>query len=363
MKKTKTLLMLAVGFLVIGALLMGIGRGLGGSMANVWVDSSGLEILPAHVKYEGEKESYKPMHKLDKTPIDSFTELEIDLKYADIIVVPSDGFYLEYQLSGRREVPFWEVSDDSFTLRSNGYSNTGGNGGRNYLFAFSYTSYTYDEYEYVKLYVPQETLFGTWAVKNAHGDIHIEGVQTENCTLDLQYADMLLKNSHMADLTVSERHGDITLNKVELGKLIMDTQYSDIKLEDVVAEGIRLEDGQHGDLNGSNVKTVSFFADGDYLNYDIVGLTSSKVEMDSNHGDISLDLQDCSDIHITGTYSDIDLKTDKNMRDYQSDIIVSYGDIHINREDYEDRYRTAGEQEGILAIDSKHGDVDITSAE
>ena len=44
------------------------------------------------------REKYPEPHILEKTKLEDFSEISICLNYADVSILPSDGFYLEYSI-------------------------------------------------------------------------------------------------------------------------------------------------------------------------------------------------------------------------------------------------------------------------
>lgn len=353
MTKTKRFIMVSVGLVLAGALLTGIGAAFGGSVANIQLDRSGFHIRPSRMK--GNQDNAGTQIQ-DKTPLSSFSMVDISLKYGDITVIPSDGYYLEYRLSGRRETPEWGVSEDCFTFRSLGYR---GDEYQGINFAlFSSVMDTEEEREYVNLYVPSDAFFRMWKMSLAHGDADVKGIEAGDCTMDLQYSDLVLQDSGITNLSLNEQHGDITLLNLDVGQLILDTQYSEMDFRHITAENI-LAGSRHGSLSAREISNVSVTVDSEYVDLDLVGFSSRDVGISSDHGTVSMDLKNNAHITVDNTYTDLELKTDRNIEDYQVQIKTEYGDIRVNDEDYEDGFASDSSYDGNMTIRSTHGNVEV----
>ena len=97
-KLSKRTLLLAVALCVLGIILFAIGAGTGGIRD---LASAGVDNLPS----SGSMKEYQ----MEKTKLDDFDSLNIDVSYMDIHILPSedDACYLAYNLSGNdRKNPF-----------------------------------------------------------------------------------------------------------------------------------------------------------------------------------------------------------------------------------------------------------------
>lgn len=357
MRRTKKLILFSAGCLAAGAILAGTGSALGGSPANIWFDNSGLQIVPSGEKAATVSES---LQILEKTPLEAFDHVDLDIAHADLMVIPSDGFYLEYQLSDRREVSEWKVSHGQFEFHSGRYSENSANQINISLFAIDTNEGDYEEY--VKLYVPEDAIFDNWEIKAAHGDVSIKGIQAGDCTMDLQYSNLLFEQSAMTSLNLQQRHSDMALRELETEQMILSAWYSDITMRQISAPEFRLEEGRHGSLTAEDIRSVRFSSDSEYVNLDLTRFQTEQIAMKAKHGSILLDLQNCSNIVVNHTYTDLELTTDKSMAVYQTDISLEFGEISIDDVEYGDRFTSGSSADGKIAIKGRHGDVDIKTS-
>lgn len=328
MKKPYKLLIASAALMVTGCLLVGTGLALGGSPANIWLDNQGFHIHPAHAAV--------PMQIQEKTPVSPFTSTDIHLKYADITVIPSDGYYLEYQLSTDRAVPEWDVTEGNLTFRSEGRTQRS--------FNLSFWGFYASQEEYVKLYVPADALFDTWDLKIGYGDASAEGIRADNWTLDLEYGYMALLDS-------------------EIKQLVLDTSYSDVNLDRVTSEDIHLTYGQYGALSARSVLCDKFTSLGRYMDLELIDFTAGEVGLSFDYSDILAALKGCSIITADNTYTDLELKTDQSLLTYETDVQTHYSSITVNNKTHEDSFTSDSSKGGLLTIRSSYGDIDIRTNE
>lgn len=355
MTKTKKILMISVGFLAAGAILTGIGMAMGGSPANIQIGHSGLQIRPSYIS-SGEKES---LQKLEKTPIDHVTAVDFDIIHADLIVVPSDGFYLEYQLSGNREEPVWEVLDGGLSFRSGDYWGSARNQVNVQLFSFNQKQDNI--FQYVKLYVPRETLFSAWKLNMAHGDVEITGLNAEDGTMALRYSDIVLKESGFSNLALEGSHGDARFDQVEIDQLDMDMQYADIYADRSSIAKMRLEDGRHGSMTAIDIQNEHFVCISEYMEFDFRRFHTTDVTIEGEHGYLNLDLQGCKTLHIDSSYTEMQIRMDQKLRDYSTSIRLEYGDVTINGMGHDNTYVSEDDGDGAIDIKGRHGDVELVT--
>ena len=84
---------IATCLVVAGAGFLGVGYALGGSPSFA-IGPEGIVNGTTSVN-----------HSLEKTRIDAFENVKLTVNFGDITIVPSDGYYLEYSLTGDEKGP------------------------------------------------------------------------------------------------------------------------------------------------------------------------------------------------------------------------------------------------------------------
>ena len=137
---------------------------------------------PASVR----REKYPEPHVLKKTKLEEFSEISICLNYAEVSILPSDGFYLEYSLDGKCSKPDYGVSDGKFHFQEGQTQNP-------YRISLNlFHGPVYQEPFYMNLYVPKEQYFDLIHMSIESGNLEIDQLNAKKADLFLTYGNLNL---------------------------------------------------------------------------------------------------------------------------------------------------------------------------
>lgn len=304
-----------ISFICLGAgiLLLIVGMLFGGK-PGFYFDNNGF-----HVVGENRREDYT----LKKTPIDEFENIEMNLEYADLEIILSDDYYIEYNVESDVGKPFYEVTDKTLNFYE-------ANRKEEWTFSFftigTPTMYGNDDY-FVKLYIPKDAVLDSVTVEQADGEITLPNLKVKNLSLNNSYGDIRLKDIKAEDIELFLSDGDISTGKLEADTVQLENTYGDVKLDDIQAKSLTV-----------------YMSDGDLKVNDL----------------------DAKQIDIENAYGDVKLRMKHSLEDYSLDILAEYGDLTIpgyaitTDEDGEEKTcRIEKDSEKWLRIDGSDGDIEV----
>lgn len=302
-----------ISFLCVGAgiVILILGLMLGGR-PGFYIDGSGIHSAAEN----GGKRSYVKNEK----ELQEFTDIDIDLDYADFQIIPSDTFKIEYCLDGTKD-PVCTVKDGRLTVREADYKR---------IFNFTFISPMSDDFtdSYVKLYIPENTVFDTIKILTEDGDILLPALKSDMLDLESDYGDITVKDFEGRRLFAELEDGSFSSKGIKVDELKLSNEYGDIALQDVKCA--YLEAG---------------LTDGDFT---ADSLSSDRLEIDSEYGDVFLGLS-------------------STVKEYDLDLSTEYGSIQVPQYDviYGDdgsQCRVANSSGKTVKVSSEDGDIQVFDA-
>lgn len=198
--RTKMKLLSSVILMGVGGSLMAYGVNNGANTSVDWDKTKHSFVIS-----RGEKELYEQA----KTEIDSFKEIDLDLKTANVNLIPSDNYYIEYHVSTTGDFYYkiddgkLIVSDDNGTFFNLNFGSLGD------LYSEG------DENSYVNIYYPENTNIGDFSVNLDMGSVYIA-----NCFIEDSQIDLDMGSLHLNDTILNCLEADLdmgTVNAVGVG--------------------------------------------------------------------------------------------------------------------------------------------------
>lgn len=304
-KLKKELLAVSALCVGIGAICMGVGLAFGG-VPGVAINKSGFHTMGA-----------KGIEKLEKTKTDSFSNINIDIPYGDVEIVPSDEYFLEYQLGmdGRSKIHY-EVKDNTLTVaeETKGF----------YLVLFDFKVLT--EPSKIKIYVPENIELSSIVIDTEEGNVTLPDIQAETLSLASSYGEINMKSFDGEALIMECEETDISIGKIRADLVKIENEYGDMS-----ADGFEVKDGaiqmESGNLNLEGVKM-------------------------------------CESLSVKNEYGDITIARENPEEVYGFNLKTEYGTISIPDgsivlSDDEAEYRTNGTEKQNIIVKCEEGDITI----
>ncbi|MDR0915974.1 MAG: DUF4097 domain-containing protein [Oscillospiraceae bacterium] len=192
----------ALALIIVGAVLAGIGYASGAHGVIYWQNGSFRVVdTPATEK------SYD---------LQAFTDIDISTASSDIELIPSDHYGIDLRYSG--DEPEWSVKNG--VLRINDKSHNFG-----FTLNLDFTNYG----NFVKVYYPRGTVFGTVKVGGASSDVKLTDVSARELTVKVVSGDVTLQSITAATLSAHTTSGEVTLDGVTADAATLGTVSGGIK--------------------------------------------------------------------------------------------------------------------------------------
>lgn len=312
MKNKKTWLTLSAVCVILGIIILTVGRILGGSpgfyIDRYGVHTSGDEIAEA---------VYGSME------LEDFDSMELDVDYADVEVVVSDRFAVEYCIPGEYGEPVCEVKNHKLLFKENTHM-------RIWNFTIFSTgsgiSWNGEEY-YVRIEVPAKWQSDNILIDMDDGNLVLPSINAEELKIDNAYGSISLEAYTGERLLVSMEDGLFSADMIDARQAEIKNEYGNIKIERAVG----------GDL-------LAELQDGDFW---INNLNVKKIEIDNEYGDVHLGVE--GDIY-----------------EYEYELDTEYGYISIAdgkwKKNYSEegmRYQSEESKARKIEVFCEDGDIEI----
>lgn len=295
MKNKKMIYLLASALIVAGIFFAIIGFVFGGR-PGVVIGSSG--ITSAH-----NASTSHSSYTLEKTKLDPFTDFAITVDHTDVHIIESDGYYLEYHLSGSSPAPTYKVANHNFTFKE------GGDGVTFINWDFSFLSFnkSYDDY-YVNLYIPKDQHYNVVKLHNGSGNITFDTLDADTLKCTSDFGDIEFAELTGGSATISQSTGNLTINKADLDFLDVDNDFGHIIFEEIACK---------------------------------------KADFHVSSGDIDLNKADITSLKIKSDFGHVTIGLIDKLKDYDLDLRTDFGNIKLNdaaaytdedREEYESKH-------------------------
>ena len=165
-------------------------------------------------QWKGSATKENSTYGLEKTKIDDYSTLNVDLSSLNLQIVSSDddSYYISYTTSDSKEKEpvSYDVKNKILTLKEDSDSNSYTHIDIGFLTAFlsKDKDFTTDE-NVVTLYVPTDARFQSANINSSFGDILINSSCFESGKISSDDGEIFIKNSTLKDVTVSASFGDV----------------------------------------------------------------------------------------------------------------------------------------------------------
>lgn len=314
MKNKNRILLISLGCIAVGIVLLIVGMLLGGH-PGFYIDRAGLHPLSKN----------GPLVK-EKTELTEFSSIDIELNYSDLEIIPSDGYYIEYQLDGSNPEPVMEVKKQKLCLKEKSFNH--GMGFNIFTIGNFGTDEVYDYY--VKLYVPADEYFNHVRLRSDDGRINTGDISAETMDITNDYGNVEMKSFKGKTFKVSLDDGDFKIEYLEAETINIDNSYGKSVLSDVKSQNL-----------------TANLDDGDI----IIGKSNiGNLRVDNDYGLVNIGLTEEMD------YYDFDLETD-----YGNIEIPGYPEISIGGDD-EKHFKSNNNADYKIKVRCDDGDIIITEA-
>ena len=246
----------------------------------------------------------------DTVDLSEFRELKVDVSAMNTYIEAGDSYKLEYRV---REdyIPKVEERGDKLTITQPSHFgiNLGG------LFD--------SEEEYYRLTVPKDAGMLEFDVESSSGTVSVEDLQIEG-KIKISSGEMILRDIEGEELKLYASSGNIQLKNVNTKELKLDLTSGSVQAETCTTDELDAE------MTSGNMK--------------LEDMKFNKADFDMTSGDI--------DAEIYG-----------NEEDYSYNLKSTSGDLRINGNSYDEKYKSGDDKDHMITVDMTSGNFDLTFSE
>lgn len=340
--KSKKILTVFVGIAIVAAIIL-----------------SGI-IIGTNIRKEADASRSQPeeihSYVLEKTSLEEFSEISISLSYANISILPSDGYYLEYRLDGTCTEPVYSVSDGKFQFQE-------GNVQGKYMIRFGISSH---EPFFLNLYVPADKYFDLLAISDESGNVTFEEILAKKAELTLNYGNLEFESFTGDTLHLTMDSGNLDFGSIYCKDVTLENSYGSVTGDIFTASTSASIELDSGNWEVRGVSADKFSLTNAYGNTDIYNFTSSDSTFSIDSGNLSLMNTDFKNLGIDCEYGDVDLELRQTLTDYSYDLSTDYGNIYVDNkriepnDEEETVYKKDNEKDRKMEIFCDSGSITVT---
>lgn len=262
----------AAGCIGAGTAILILGCILGGR-PGYFIDREGVHAA-------GTVESREP-YVQKKIKIDEFSSMNINLEYADLEVIPSDDYYLEYRIEGGNRKPVWSVKNGKLTFNEREMKGFGS------FMVWGTTPFESDGNYKVKIYIPEDKALENVRISSDDGDVVLPDLTVKSLSTTCEYGDCIFDRVIGDTVKVTLDDGDLKVNSMDVRDFRVENEYGDVELTTADSwekydMDLYTEYGQIILPDGRNCSN----RDGDEEQYRVANGNDKKISVNSDDGDI-----------------------------------------------------------------------------
>lgn len=339
--------------LILGVILTITGRLMGGQ-PGFYIDRSGVHASASQ---------YTPEPVQDSMTLDEFDSMEIHADYADVELIPSDEFAVEYCVRGRKDNPVCEVKDGRLYFQETPYA-------QSYSFGFFTVSMGITVHEpqyYIKIKLPKDTKLSEAVFDIDCGDLNISSIQADTLKITDEYGDVRMDTCKSETLDIQMESGTLTLGTIDALQAALCNDYGRLKLSRAAGDSLTIK-MESGDLKAGEIAYSDMDIVSDYGNVTVADASGGRLGIRLESGDCRIDRMDCSAADITNDYGNISLGLPGETDSFGFDLKTEYGNIRVGGRragydsgEYDAAYLVDGDGRRTIKAVCESGDIEIES--
>lgn len=318
MKKTKLWLIIGVILMVAGIGLAAVGT-VSGATWNWRFNFSDFKIHTGSDNYIKETKT-----------LEAFDKLIIDTSTIDINITKGNEYSITYFVPEDRKP---EISS------KNGVTTINFEKDNSITFLDFSFMFNHEENSYVNITIPDSEAVKVIDITSSTADIKISSLSIDG-KISTSTGDIRLEKNKMGDMGFSVSTGDIYIDNCSIDSLETKASTGEVKLTNSIITGKYTSKTSTGDVTISGSELDGFTLSGSTSDVTVSSSTIENIKLETSTGDIKLGLNGTED-------------------EYSIEIYTSTGDIDIDGEEFEKKYKKTASGTNSININTSTGDVDI----
>lgn len=276
--------------IILGIILTAAGRLMGGH-AGFYIDQNGVHAA-------GNTEMAEPIQ--DSMDLKGFDSLEIHADYADVELILSDKFSVEYCLRGTSGKPVCEVKNGRFIFQESKRSHSFNMG----FFTGTMGVVFHEPRYFVKVTIPKKTKLSEAVFDIESGELAISSIQADTLKIDDEYGDVNLEQYDGKALDIRLESGNLSLGTVNAAQADLRNEYGEIKISEAAGNNLTVQMESCG-LKADRINFSDTEMSNEYGSVTIADAAGDRLTMRMESGDCKIKQMDFSDTKITNSYGDV----------------------------------------------------------
>ena len=342
MIKRKKLFKIALSFLLIGAVLMGLGYVLGGSKA-IFYNGNGINISNSNDMVT------------ERKAIDDFKNINICANYSEVKIEKGDKYEIETIYNKEYGDISCEVSDNTLIVNENSKKNR----------SFNISFFNFKEINNrnkITIYVPDGTELEYLEGNIDAGDMTVNSINPKDINIECDYGEVELGDINCTNMKVHNKSGDIQIYNINSDEVVTTSNYGDVEINNIQSKSFTcdLDAGQmkFGNLSIEKAAITNSFGD-------IIGknLLSNGTDIVSQSGTIDISGTLKGKNVIDCEFGDVDIESSLSENDYSYNLDTNFGECTVNGKERGNSFEKTGDScENVINAVCNSGDLNIKFA-
>lgn len=348
MKNKKKIWMISFISFGIGVVLLAVAWGLGG-VPGFYFDKSGVHSANDalnDVVAKGNKE------------LEAFESMELELESADLEIVESDRFAIDYCVDASFGKPSLKVENGKLTFKKAKDKKIW------FFYFFGGVGAKNEEPQRVKIEVPRGTKFQEIVIDSENADMKLPSLAARRIDLKSDYGDIVMEDVSCGQLKISMENGNLSANKIDADGTEIENDYGDVEIQTLAGKKFcaELENGKLvlGELAISDAEITSEYGD-----VEISHATGGGLKVDIENGNFNIASQSLNVLKAECDYGDVNIGLERKMEEYSFKLETEYGEIRLpdgkaeSSHGDEMRYQSGNDASYRVNVKCENGDIVI----
>lgn len=358
MKNKKTWMIFSFACILLGLLLITAG-GLLGGIPGFYLDRDGI-----HTSKDTARRSMEIFQ--DTKELEPFDSMELNVNYADVELIPSDRYAIDYCVTGIYEKPVCKIENGRLVFHQDPHYND------HPIWFLSVGPISNNANEplpdsYVKIEFPADKLFSDTVIHIESGNLNISDLQADSLNIENEYGNVLLNTYTGEDLTVHMSSGSLSLGSIRAERLDVRNDYGDFDLNEYTGRALTVH-MESGIISFGTVQAATMELKDDYGDVIISQAVGTQLNAELSSGSFLADHLDFTDITVENEYGIVQIQVPGELAAYGFNLYTEYGSIRMDGKTLEHdddadeiKYTSAGNSEKTVKISCESGDIVIHS--
>jgi hypothetical protein len=282
--------------------------------------------------------------------LEAFHNMDLDISFADLELIESDKFYIEYTYFEDEGKPEISVENDLLKVKSPERNQN--------IFNWGIGFNVNKVINHMKIYFPAGTEFIKADIGNEFGKTNIDKITANEFIADLSFGDLDLGNIQSKTMDISLEYGAGKLINGTADSIIYTQGFGDGLLKDITTGDLKIK-MEYGnlDLQSMSAENADIINKFGRVEGDDIITKGMKLNTEYSDTDISGEFYGATDIHAS--FGNVDLKSDLDESQYNYILSAEFGKVTLNNEKYKNNITIDNKAENSITADVTNGNVSV----